>query len=64
VLNQRLKQQDAVEVLEAMVTEGSMEWADKERLPTIVYWHRPEEWAGVIADWVSVGNQNGRVDGG
>ena len=53
-----------MEVLEAMVTEGSMEWGDKERSSTIVYWRRPEEWAGAILEWVSVGNQKGRVDGG
>ncbi|KAF8253448.1 ESCRT-II complex, vps25 subunit, partial [Wilcoxina mikolae CBS 423.85] len=60
-LNRRLKQQDVVEVLEAMVTEGTIEWADKERSSVIVYWRKPEEWAGVIADWIDATGQKGSV---
>jgi len=50
-----------MEVLEAMVTEGSMEWGDKERSSTIVYWRRPEEWAGAILEWIDATGQKGAV---
>ena len=48
----RFKQRDAVELLEYMATEGSVEWEGAGRATAIVYWRKPEEWANVIYEWV------------
>ena len=44
-----------MEVLEAMVHDGRLEWADKEKSTVVVYWRKPEEWANAIYDWVTGG---------
>lgn len=49
------------EILDSMVKKGNAEWvsgsgrdaADK-NLSAIIFWRRPEEWANMIADWVSL----------
>ena len=51
-LGRRLKAADAADILDAMVRDGSLEWADREHTAVIVFWRRPTEWAGVIYDWV------------
>jgi hypothetical protein len=54
-IGRRLSLADAREMLEFMRKEGRAEWAGGkgERDVCWVWWRTPEEWAGVIADWVS-----------
>lgn len=47
------------EVVEFMRKEGRSEWVggtgkDASGSVVWVWWRNPEEWAGLIADWVSV----------
>lgn len=56
-LKKRLSLADAREVLDWMSRkEGGerVEWVGKEGQKAVcwVYWRRPEEWAGVLSDWV------------
>jgi ESCRT-II complex subunit VPS25 len=56
-IERRLNMADAREVLDWMRKEGRAEWVggpDGGRNVAWIWWRNPEEWAGVIADWVSV----------
>ncbi|KAI9819941.1 MAG: hypothetical protein M1827_006511 [Pycnora praestabilis] len=63
-LNRRLSLNDAKDVVDWMTKkEGGerAEWVagNKDKSVAWIYWRRPEEWAGVIADWVDeVGQKN------
>jgi len=54
-LNRRLVPEDARAVLDFMRSEGRAEWVrgGEERSVAWVWWRTPEEWAGIIGDWVS-----------
>lgn len=49
---------DAREMLEFMRKEGRAEWVGKtageEGGTAWIWWRTPEEWAGAIAEWVSL----------
>lgn len=51
-INRRLKLKDAVEVLDYMAAEGSIEWIDSTKSSAIVYWRKPEDWANIVNNWV------------
>jgi ESCRT-II complex subunit VPS25 len=61
-LRKRLSREDAREVVEFMRKEGRAEWVgggvnkDGTGMGSVfwVWWRNPEEWAGLIADWVSL----------
>lgn len=60
-LGKKLSREDVREVVEFMRKEGRAEWVggsakDKDGTGSVfwVWWRNPEEWAGLIADWVSV----------
>jgi len=58
-LKRNLRLDDAREVLDWMTRkEGGerAEWVGKEGGKAVcwVYWRRPEEWAGILSDWVGV----------
>jgi ESCRT-II complex subunit len=41
------------ELVESMTQEGQAEWMSKnQRGQALLYWHKPEEWANIIANWV------------
>ena len=53
---------DAREIVDFMKKEGRAEWVgpatgkerdEGERNVAWIWWRTPDEWAGVIADWVS-----------
>ena len=53
-LGKRLGMEDAREVLEWMRgRQGRVEWITAGRDVCWVWWRTPEEWAGLIAEWVS-----------
>jgi ESCRT-II complex subunit VPS25 len=53
-LGKRLSMEDAREVLEWMRSQqGRVEWITAGRDVCWVWWRTPEEWAGLIAEWVS-----------
>lgn len=60
-IERRLALADAREVVDSMRKEGRAEWVlngsaakgAEEKNVAWVWWRNPEEWAGVIADWVS-----------
>lgn len=57
----RLKQKDAVEILDAMVGESSVEWDGATKSTAIIYWRKPEEWANAIYEWIDNTGQKGSV---
>jgi ESCRT-II complex subunit VPS25 len=60
-INKRLSLNDAREMVEFLRKDGRAEWiegggkeaAKEGKVRAWIWWRRPEEWAGVIADWVS-----------
>ncbi|KAI5800124.1 ESCRT-II complex subunit-domain-containing protein [Geopyxis carbonaria] len=60
-LNRRLKLKDAVEVLDYMALEGSIEWVDSAKSSAIVYWRKPEDWANIIYNWIETTGQKNSV---
>jgi ESCRT-II complex subunit VPS25 len=55
-IERRLSMADAKEVLDWMRKEGRAEWVggpEGGRNVAWIWWRNPEEWAAVIADWVS-----------
>ncbi|KAE8453749.1 hypothetical protein EG329_009260 [Mollisiaceae sp. DMI_Dod_QoI] len=66
-LGKRLSREDAREVVEFMRKEGRAEWVggkgDKDGTGSLfwVWWRNPEEWAGLIADWVDETAQKNTV---
>lgn len=56
-INKRISLADAKEIVNAMRKEGRAEWlggkkdSDSKEVAWI-YWRTPEEWAGLIYDWV------------
>lgn len=57
----RLKQKDAVEILDAMASEGVVEWEGTTKSTAIIYWRKPEEWANAIYEWIDNTGQKGSV---
>lgn len=57
----RLKQKDAVEILDAMASEGAVEWEGTTKSTAIIYWRKPEEWANAIYEWIDNTGQKGSV---
>lgn len=57
----RLKQKDAVEILDAMAGEGAVEWDGTTKSTAIIYWRKPEEWANAIYEWIDNTGQKGSV---
>lgn len=57
----RLKQKDALEILDAMVREGAVEWDGSTKSTAIIYWRKPEEWANAIYEWIDNTGQKGSV---
>jgi ESCRT-II complex subunit VPS25 len=56
-IEKRLALNDAREVVEFMRRDGRAEWIGnakgaEEKNVAWIWWRNPEEWAGVIADWV------------
>ncbi len=54
---------DATEIIDFMCSKiGRAEWVGKEGEKSVawIYWRNPEEWAGLIADWVIHTSQNHR----
>jgi len=38
-----------------MVDDGQAEWVGKgTKIQSILYWHKPEEWANMISNWVLI----------
>ncbi|KAI9735238.1 MAG: hypothetical protein M1834_001828 [Cirrosporium novae-zelandiae] len=60
-ISRRLGLKEAQEVVEWMVGEGRAEWCDGGKSRAWVYWKTPEEWAGVIGDWVEETGQKNTV---
>jgi ESCRT-II complex subunit len=59
----RLKHKDAVEILDSMATEGSIEWDGGSKATAIIYWRKPEEWANAIYEWVPHARRYSRHSG-
>jgi ESCRT-II complex subunit VPS25 len=64
-LGKRLSMADAREVVEFMRREGRAEWigkpgAGEEGGAMWIWWRTPEEWAGAISEWVSLGLRSER----
>lgn len=57
----RLKQKDALELLDAMAEEGAVELDGATKSMAIVYWRNPEEWANAIYEWIDSTGQKGSV---
>jgi ESCRT-II complex subunit VPS25 len=66
-LNKRLSINDAREIIQFMRKEGRAEWvgagSGKEGEGNVawIWWRNPEEWAGLIADWVDETGQKNTV---
>ncbi|KAE8152134.1 ESCRT-II complex, vps25 subunit [Aspergillus avenaceus] len=58
-LKKRVSLPEAREILEFMVGDGRAEWVDSGKGVVWIWWRRPEEWAGLLVDWVeSTGQKN------
>lgn len=58
-INRRASLADAKEIIDNMRKEGRAEWVggkkDAESKEVAwIYWRTPEEWAGLVYDWVSI----------
>ena len=69
-LQKRLSMADASEMIDYMRKEGRAEWIgtgkdgrgkDNERGTAWIWWRTPEEWAGLVNEWVDGTGQKGAV---
>ncbi len=59
-LKRKLKRETILEIYKELITQGYAEWEEKRNSKksfnrsgnVIIFWKRPEEWAGIISDWV------------
>ncbi|KAL1929125.1 hypothetical protein VTP01DRAFT_2184 [Rhizomucor pusillus] len=61
-IKRRLSFETLQEIIDEMTRQGAAEWEGGSKGPkteALIYWHKPEEWANMILEWVnSVGMNN------
>lgn len=61
-IDRKLEIRTVNSIFQEMVAQGDAAWVNKKDETQIyVYWHRPEDWASKILEWVEATGQNGSV---